>query len=116
MRVQECQRRPVPTDLLRFSVEIELAHPVSQQGFGQLGFLCCNTIFLCRDHGAALWVHFCVATFLFVSRQRHFSVELKSVATKFSLSRQGWLFGVATQSFGVATGPGWLGVVATKHA
>ena len=49
-------------------------------------------------------------------RQRHFSVELKSVATKFSLSRPGWPFGVATQSFGVATGPGWLGVVAIESA
>ena len=32
----------------------------------------------------------------------------------FSLSRQGWSFGVATQSLGVATGSGWLGSFETE--
>ena len=69
---------------------------MSRQGFGQLGLLC-------RD-------------MTFVSRQQHFSVELKSVATEFSLSRQGWPFGVETQSFGVVTRPSWLGSVTTETA
>ena len=59
---QECQMRLVAIDLLGLSVVIELAHPVSRQCFGQLGLLCCDTIFLCCDCGVALWVHFCVAT------------------------------------------------------
>ena len=45
-----------------------------------------------------------------MSRQWGFSVGLKSVMTKFSLSRQGRLTWRRDTVFDVATGPGWLAV------
>ena len=64
VRARMYQGGSVVTDLLKFSVMTELAHPVSRkwflgsrQGFGQMGLLCCDT-FWDRDSGAALWVGF----------------------------------------------------------
>ena len=65
-RTRACQGRAVATNLLGLFVATELVHPVSLQGFGQLGLLC-------RD------MTFCAATSTFhcgtdVCRNRVFSV------------------------------------------
>ena len=73
-----------------FFVATELAHPMSRQGFGQLGFWCRDTVLVSRhSFGVAI-----------VMLHR----GLVSCHDMTFVSRQGWLVGVVT-------GPGWLGGV-----
>ena len=91
----------------------------------ELATLCCNRVgsscvatqILCRDRCATLWAgsglrhdfscrdrgsRWDVATWILVSRHESYVVELKSVATRFLMSRQGLVFWCRDTIFDVA--------------